>query len=407
MKDRQTPPFDAVTEPDGPSEDSLLYSGIGGAARAHEIMLQQAARLAGLGYFVFDTQREIIEVCSERHAMIFDRTPLQFMADATGLKGEMNMMHPEDADSVRAAYDRLRMGRPVDLEYRFFRRDGSVGYVREFVAPETDASGQVIRGLGASIDVTEMRLAEQRRANAHRLEALGELTAGVAHDFNNLFAIILGNSELAREVPDEAELCHREIVQAVQRGKSLTRNLLNFAQKARVSPVMGDIRADISKAAEAFNRAAPDGVEVTVGVPSEALPTLLDRDQFQAVLANLFLNARDAVAPSGAIEVSGHRVAPDEIRRLATEHGLTGNAFCVVEVTDNGCGMTPGVLRRAAEPFFTTKSRAEGSGLGLSMATGFVNQAGGALEIVSRDGAGTTVRLFFPLAEDAADAHRA
>lgn len=387
------------------SDDEYLFTRIGDTAQSHETMLQQAAGLARLGYFVFNIEKEIVEVCSARHASIFGRTPDEFMSMVTGLKGKMSMMHPDDAKDVRTAYGRLRNGDPIELEYRFFRKDGSLGYIREFVAAERNAEGRVVRGLGSSMDVTELRILEQKRAHASRLEALGELTAGVAHDFNNLLAVILGNAEIAETVssPLERERCLREIIDAAQRGGSLTRNLLSFAQQATISPGPTDICGEVLRAVETFRRTSLKQLSVSTTIHPEPLVANVDTDLLQSVLMNLLINARDAVEMGGAIEVSTFPTALNDVRGLLSEYPLADDRYCTVRISDNGCGIPARLMSRVTEPFFTTKSRAEGSGLGLAMATGFAQQAKGALEVQSEEGAGTAVMLHFPVIDPPAE----
>ena len=384
------------------SGDQVLFTRMGDSARSHEIMLQQAARLAKLGYFVFNIDAGIVEVCSERHASIFGRTPDEFMSLVTGLKGDMKMMHPDDAQSVRAAYERLRSGETIELEYRFYAKDGSLGQIREVVAPERNAEGRVVRGLGSSMDVTELRLLEQERAHTSRLEALGELTAGVAHDFNNLLAVVLGNAELAGTEASRAERdrCLMAIADAAERGGALTRNLLSFAQQASISPRPTDINDEVLRAVETFDRTALKKVSLTAETSEEALVVNVDRDQLQSVFINLLINARDAIEADGRIRVSTYVADRSDVRRLMTERHLKDDRYCAVEFADNGCGIPSAHLPRVTEPFFTTKSRADGSGLGLSMATGFARQADGALEIRSRESAGTLVTIYFPLVNE-------
>lgn len=384
------------------SRDQVLFTRIGDTSPSHELMLEQAARLARLGYFVFNMDEGIVEVCSERHASIFGRTPDEFISLVTGLKGKMGMMHPDDVNEVRIAYERLRNGEAIEIEYRFYNKDGSLGYIREFVAPERNAEGRVVRGLGSSMDVTESRVLEQKRAHASRLGALGELTAGVAHDFNNLLAVVLGNAELAEAVTTQSERnrCLREIVDAARRGGSLTRSLLSFAQRAAISPGPAEISEESLKAVDTFRRTSLKKVSVILNAHPEPLVANVDRDQLQSVLINLLLNAKDAVEVGGEIEVSTYPAEPTDVRRLVTEYHLREDNYCTIEVSDGGCGIKPALLPRVTEPFFTTKSRADGSGLGLSMAIGFARQANGALEIQSDEGVGTAVKIHFPLIEE-------
>ncbi len=379
--------------------DADFFDQIGEGDPVHEIMLQQAAKLADLGYFVFNMATMTVELCSERHASIFGRTPAEFIGHASGLRGELTMMHSDDADMVRAGYDRLRQGERIELEYRFFRKDGTLGYIREFVAPQQDHSGNVIRGLGSSIDVTQARIEEIRKSHENRLSALGEMTAGVAHDVNNILAVVMGNAELMQLAEPGGVLSDYcdEIVKAAQRGGQLTRRLLNFSQLATIEPVITDLNDEVGIALEVFDRTGLKQAELLDERCHDELTIHVDKNELQAVLFNLMVNARDALDRAGKIVATTRVAAASDIAQV--EEVLDPlRGYAMVEIADNGRGVPSDLLHRITEPFFTTKSRAEGSGLGLSMATGFARQSGGALTVASREGLGTQVRVFFPLA---------
>ncbi|MCA0956922.1 response regulator [Mameliella alba] len=374
--------------------DGPLFSRIGPDGASHALMLEQAARIAQLGYFVFNVLDAIVEVCSVQHAETFGLTPSEFIEAVSGLGGEMDMVHPEDRDILREAYQRLLLGETIEMEYRFYRRDRSIGYIREVVAPERDASGRIVRGLGSSLDVTESRLAEERKAQANRLAALGELTAGVAHDVNNILAVVMGNAELLQDdLPDglRSQLLS-EIVSAAGRGGMLTRSLLNFAQKATILPTALDLAEEVDRAVALFERTTLQKARVEVIRPKGPAPIFADRDNLQSVILNILINARDAIREGGTIRI--RTKLPDNCTDIPTP--FAGDLICLC-VQDDGTGIPAEHIDRVTEPFFTTKSRSRGSGLGLSMAAGFMRQLGGEIAISSTPGAGTNVRLLFPM----------
>ncbi|MGP6089682.1 ATP-binding response regulator [Antarctobacter jejuensis] len=379
-----------------PRDDDALYTQIGRDAKPHEVMLEQAARIAQLGYFVFNVRSSTVEVCSTRHAAIFGQSPPDFIKTVTGLGGEMTMIYPDDRNLIREAYGRLMQGETIEMEYRFYRPDHSIGYIREVVAPDRDEDGQIVRGLGSSLDVTETRLAEERRAQAGRLEALGELTAGVAHDFNNILAIVMGNAEMLQAGVPLAETGEflEEIVTAARRGGALTQSLLNFAQKAAIRPVALDLGEEITRAATLFERTLLQKATMTVTRDDDPLPIFADKDKLQSVIINILINARDAVREGGQIEIRAERWTPP-----GTGNGdrAAHPTMIRLSIRDDGAGIAPQILARVTDPFFTTKPRASGSGLGLSMAAGFMRQLGGDLAIESQEGHGTEVHLDFPV----------
>ncbi|WP_417211490.1 ATP-binding protein [Antarctobacter sp.] len=381
------------------SEDDALYSRIGAGGESHAVMLEQAARIAQLGYFVFNVQESIVELCSVRHAAIFGQTPSDFIESVSGLKGPMTMIHPEDRNILREAYQRLVKGETIEMEYRFYRADRSIGYIRETVAPDYDATGEVVRGLGSSLDVTHTRRAEERKAQANRLAALGELTAGVAHDVNNILAVVMGNAELLQDGIDSAlpSQLLSEIVSAARRGGTLTQSLLNFAQRATIRPVPLDLGEETARAVVMFERTSLKKPTIAVGRGKPALPIFADRDNLQSVILNILINARDAIREGGSIRITSEL---QSVPKDAAPALPPAGEYACLTIQDDGMGIPPHNLARVTEPFFTTKSRSEGSGLGLSMAAGFMRQLGGEIVITSEPGAGTCVRLFFPLHRD-------
>ncbi len=374
-----------------------------------EARLEQAARVAKLGYFVFDFRRGIVEYCSDRHAAIFGMTPESFIAKVTGLQGDMSIIHPDDRDRLRAAYAELETGKDVVIDYRFFREDGEMGFIREYVSPEAGPDGRICRGVGSSIDMTAEKQTEQHLRQAQKMNAVGQLTAGVAHDFNNLLAVILGNAELLAEDETTAEGRHAvgEIIRATERGSSLTRSLLSFAQKSRLSPELVDANEVLRDSAVMFRRILFDNIGLESDLVSDIGLIKLDRNLLETALLNLVLNARDAMPEGGEIHLATGLVEIERDAPLAEGPQLPPGRYVTISVADNGCGIPGDSLSRVTEPFFTTKNRAEGSGLGLSMVQGFVQQSKGGLSIRSANGDGATITLYFPVAEEAIAADRA
>ena len=373
--------------------------------RVSEARLEQAARVAKLGYFVFDFDRGIVESCSDRHAAIFGLTPQDFIAKVTGLQGDMSMIHPDDRDRIRAAYAELATGQDAVIDYRFFREDGEMGFIREYVSPEAGPDGRVRRGVGSSIDMTAEKQTEQHLRQAQKMNAVGQLTAGVAHDFNNLLAVILGNAELLAEddIPADDKRALGEIIRATERGSSLTRSLLSFAQKSRLSPELVDANEVLRDSAVMFRRILFDNIGLETELAGDIGLIKLDRNLLETALLNLVLNARDAMHDGGKIRLSTGVVEIDRQNAPAEDLRLPPGRYVTISVADDGHGIPMDSLTRVTEPFFTTKNRAEGSGLGLSMVQGFVQQSKGGLSITSANGDGATVTLYFPLAKDAGE----
>ena len=244
----------------------------------------------------------------------------------------------------------------------------------------------------------QQRRAEEQLAHAHRLDAIGQLTGGVAHDFNNLLTVMSGSLQLLEtEVASEAG---RDLLasalRSVGRGAELTAKLLAFARRQRLVPREIDVPALLRDIELVLRRTLGDSVRLRLEVQDDLSPAYVDAGQLEAALLNLVLNARDALLHGGEIVVAASKETLAHARP-----GLPAGRYLKLCVRDSGRGMPPDVLARAMEPFFTTKGRERGSGLGLSMVHGFARQSGGDLQIESSLGVGTEARLSLPVAADA------
>ena len=251
----------------------------------------------------------------------------------------------------------------------------------------------------------EERTAEREAALAQvhemqKVESLGQLTGGVAHDFNNLLMAVLGNLELVGKLIPEDPKLRRLIdgaIQGAERGATLTKRMLAFARRQELKPETVDAPALVDSMVEMLRRSLGPGIEIATRFEPGLPPTRVDPNQLELALLNLALNARDAMPQGGRLIISAHRerIAAGDVPGLAP-----GDYVCIAE-RDNGQGMDEATLKRATEPFFTTKGAGRGTGLGLSMVDGLVAQSGGAMRIASKLGIGTTVELWLPVSEAA------
>lgn len=250
------------------------------------------------------------------------------------------------------------------------------------------------------MDVTEERTRREALAQAQKMEAVGQLTGGIAHDVNNLLTVILGNAELLvsflRRGAEQRALAENISV-AAQRGGALIHRLLAFSRKQPLRPMRLEL-SDLLRGLEVLlSRTLGERVAVRLEAPDALYWINVDKAQLEAALLNLAINARDAMPQGGELTICGSYAAfnPAAAARLP---GLAPGKYVRIAVTDTGCGMPPEVQARALEPFFTTKSVGKGSGLGLSMVYGFVKQSSGYLRLDSAVGEGTTVEMYLPLA---------
>ena len=248
----------------------------------------------------------------------------------------------------------------------------------------------------------EERTAEREQALAQvhemqKLESLGQLTGGLAHDFNNVLMAILGNLDLlARILPEgvKGRALVSSAVQAAERGATLTKRMLAFARRQDLRPEAVSVPHLVGSMVEMLRRSLGPAVEIETDFRAPLPLVRVDRNQLELALLNLAANARDAMDDGGALTIA----ARTESVAAGQMQGLVSGDYVCVSVVDDGCGMDEATLKRAAEPFFTTKGAGMGTGLGLSMVYGLAAQSGGAIRLHSHTGAGTKVELWLPVA---------
>jgi PAS domain S-box-containing protein len=305
-----------------------------------------------------------------------------------------SLVEPDDRCQFESTW---RSAEPAALTVRWHRRDGGLVYLEQRVAAVPGPDGAVVAVEGILRDTTERILADQdRRRLEHqlrqneRLESLGHLAGGVAHDFNNLLAVILGYCDIVAESlpPDDPGRADVEgIRKAAERGAALTRQLLIFSrlEPSRLETV--NLNSVVSETHDLLKRTLGEDVTVITRLAGDLHTVRADRSKMEQILLNLVVNSRTAMPDGGVLSIE------------------TANAdgAVVISVTDDGHGMTPDVVQRAFEPFFTTRPKGQGTGLGLATAYGAVTDAGGSIDIESEPGVGTTVRIRLPATTGADD----
>jgi PAS domain S-box-containing protein len=384
---------------------------------------------------------EQLRISEERRRRIYDRSPASLHAtddqgaiiavsdrwlDLSGYERSevigRNICEFFDADSAIEAADHfaaLRAGSGLlATERRLVRRDGIVRHLEVLLDAERDKAGHLIRVFCAVNDITarketEAALAatEERLRHAQKMEAVGQLTGGIAHDFNNLLTTIMGSLELLQARASLDERSGRLASNALdgsRRAARLVSQLLSFSRRQMLSPeplapadVVDGIRDLLAQSA---------GARITLEVrhPPESWLAMADRNQVEAALLNLVINARDAIPVDGSVVIETANVTLEK-SSIATggflydspEPPRPGDYICL-SVTDTGTGMSAQVRARAFEPFFTTKVQGSGTGLGLSQLYGFVSQSGGAVRLITSPGNGTRVEIILPRASEAA-----
>ncbi len=306
---------------------------------------------------------------------------------------------PDRAAQFRTSLDAVLNGeRLTEITRRYRRKSGDEIDVSLWAAPLRGASATAHSALGIVQDITqEQKLREQLR-QSQKMEAIGQLTGGLAHDFNNILGIVLGNLDLLGEtLAHDAE--RMELIDAatnaVLRGSELTRSLLAFSRQQPLTPTPTDIQDLLRGLARLLERGLGERVRLTVSTADGLWPVNVDAVQLETALTNLAVNARDAMPTGGTVHIEARNVALDEDYAATNPDAPIGDCV-MIAVTDQGTGMPAAVVARIFEPFFTTKPKDQGTGLGLSMVYGFVKQSGGHVKVYSELGRGTTVRLYLP-----------
>lgn len=308
---------------------------------------------------------------------------------------------PEHRQRITALFTRcVEHGEAYDDELQIIRADGERRWVRSSGAAFRDSTGRIRLVQGAFQDITDRVSLESQLRQSQRLEAIGQLTGGISHDFNNILTVILGNADLLAEeladAPGQRALAER-IAQSAQRGAELTHQLLAFARRQPLDPVALDINGFVTGMHELLQRTLGAPIRVSLDLTDDLWPAMVDPGQLESAVLNLALNARDAMPGGGQLVIRTRNAALDG-QDAATRVDVEPGDYVRLSVSDTGAGIAAEHLDRLFEPFFTTKGEGKGTGLGLPMVYGFIKQSRGHITVDSAAGEGTTITLYFPRA---------
>jgi signal transduction histidine kinase len=362
-----------------------------------------ALAAAGMGVWEWDLSTDLVTWCEHLASM----AGIQSTTSPFGTHSEL--VHPDDRDYVLSRLERAGQGHDDlgDLSFRTRRPDGGWRYMiaRALISR---VLGKVTRILAALIDVSEKRILEEGLRQAQKLEALGQVAGGVAHDFNNILAILLCNLEALRaDMPPDhpwREIAD-ELYATSERGKALTVQLLSFSRTATFKPVAIELAPLIRRLEPLLVRLAQRSIKLTIDLDPQPLAIWADPAQVEQVLMNLVGNARDAMPNGGTITVRTSVVARPP--RSADTFAFSAEAepvdptvattpYVAIEVQDNGTGIPDDIKARIFEPFFTSKEPGKGTGLGLAVVTSVARQWQGRIEVDSVPNKGATFRVMFP-----------
>lgn len=301
---------------------------------------------------------------------------------------------------IRPQVRQAMRGQSVTFEYELTTLSQGPRLARTTLIPECTPQGEVRGCFELTFDITDERLTQERLTRAQKMEALGVLTGGLAHDFNNILTVVQGNLGALAEIPALKPYVADYLlpsIEAARRGSDLVRDLLSFARKQPLRPQVEDLKVSLDKTVALLRGALPETLALQTQCVDEPVMVRLDASQFQDALVNLALNARDATQGRGRIDLRCEVLALDAAGAEAL--GLSVGRHASISVEDDGCGMDQATLDRLFEPFFSTKAVGQGSGMGMPMVYGFVRQSAGAIDVRSTPGQGTVVRMVFPLWE--------
>jgi len=345
----------------------------------------------GIGVVLISTGMEVLELNRQMRAWFPDVNPGQRARCYRAFNEPQRGAVCDNCPMVRT----LKDGKVHEETMQKPRDDGMHSY-RIVSSPIFNASGQVSAVIEMVEDITEKLSLESQFRHAQKMDAVGQLAGGMAHDFNNMLAVITGYAELALDKVNPSGPLNddlREILNAANRSTEITRKLLAFARKQTIVPRVIDLNNTLEEMLSMLRRLIGEAIELTWLPGTNLWPLRMDPAQIDQILVNLCINARDAITERGRITIETDRVTFD--KTYCDEHpGFIPGDFVMLRVSDDGCGMDRKIRDRLFEPFFTTKGVGRGTGLGLSTVYGIVKQNQGLIKVFSKPGKGTTIKIF-------------
>jgi PAS domain S-box-containing protein len=374
-----------------------------GAVQSAEQRFEELAEAIEEVFWMTDVAKQRMLYVSPAYERIWGQQLTELYANPTSW---VESIHIDDRERVvRAAREQQVIG-TYDETYRIVRADGAIRWIRDRAFPVAGPDGAVQRVVGTAQDVTEQRILEDQFRQAQKMEAVGQLAGGVAHDFNNILAAMIIQVELALMADGAPEEVRRDLVeigQSVDRAKSLTRQLLAFSRRQVMRVEDVDLNQVVTGFSGLLDRLLGETVQLKVELMPGTLVAAADVGMLEQVLMNLAVNAKDAMPRGGELVI---RTFTRDVCEVAPGGRIAGNVVEHVgfSVTDTGTGIAPDHLSRIFEPFFTTKPVGEGTGLGLASVFGIVSQHHGVVDVQSTPGQGTTFVVSLPMSRRPAPA---
>jgi PAS domain S-box-containing protein len=382
----------------GVAEDITERKASEAALRASEERLRLITETIDEAFWMADVAVETMVYVSPAYERIWGRSTESLRQNP---KSFVEAIHDDDRQRVLAVLESQKDGKPFEHEYRIVRPDGALRWILDRGFPVRNSEGKATHYVGTAQDVTERKRLEEQFRQAQKMEAIGQLAGGVAHDFNNILTAIMMQSELsllATDLPKEVSDGLQQTLSYAQRAANLTRQLLLFSRRQVMQPRLLDANEVVTSLAKMLQRIIGEDVRLQLHLHPVPLMTHADAGMLDQVVMNLSVNARDAMPNGGQLLIeTSERELDEEFVRLHPD--TRPGRYACLSVSDSGTGIPPHVLPQIFEPFFTTKESGKGTGLGLATVFGIVKQHQGWIEVANNPTCGATFDILLPLSE--------
>ena len=370
------------------------------ASRDSEARFRQLAEGINQVFWLYDLAQQRVMYVSPAYERIWGRPGAGLLANADDwLEG----VHPDDRKRAKEHTAKVADDETFDQVYRVIRPDGGERWVHDRGFPVRDEQGKVVRIAGLAEDITEQRKLEAQFLRAQRMESIGTLAGGIAHDLNNVLAPIILSVDLLRSnlTPERRDTLLKTVESSAQRGAGMVKQVLMFARGVDGDRVLLNPKYVLQENERIIHETFPRTIEIATEVAPDCSPVLGDVTQLQQVLLNLCVNARDAMPQGGRLTLTATNVNVDA-HYAGMNPGATPGPHLLLQVTDTGEGIPQAIINKIFDPFFTTKEMGKGTGLGLSTVQAIVKSHGGFVHVYSEPKRGTTFKIYLPAGSQAA-----